>query len=117
MPWKVRFRGKTYNIESYFDEDYMTEVEANMTDVEELPGSFNVVSPGEEIVENITIAESADRTQFPFEAVRASHLDLGEIYIFTGVPEDTEGELHVLYTNAAANNPAYNETAFEGDGS
>ncbi|MDQ0996021.1 hypothetical protein QFZ34_001198 [Phyllobacterium ifriqiyense] len=116
MPWKVRFRGKTYSIESYFDEDYMGEVEANMTDVEELPGSFNVESHGEEIVENITIAESADSTEFPFEAVRANHPELGEIYIFTGVPDETEGELHVLYTNAAANDPVYNETAFEGDG-
>lgn len=117
MPWAIRFRGKVFNLESYFDEDYMYEVEANMTDLEELPGSFNVESHGEEIVENITITASADPNEFPFEAVRANHAELGEIYIFTGVPEDTEGELHVLYTNAAANDPVDNETAFEGDGS
>lgn len=117
MPWKVRFRGKNYSIESYFDEDYMAEVEANMTEVEELPGSFNVASHGEEIVENITIAESADTTEFPFEAVRANHPELGEIYIFKGVPDETEGELHVLYTNTAAHDAVYNETPFKGDGS
>ncbi len=73
MPWKIRFRGSNYSIESYFDEDYMAEVEANMTEVEELPGSFNVLSHGEQIVENITIAEFADPTEFPFEAVKANH--------------------------------------------
>jgi hypothetical protein len=62
----------------------MAEVEATMTDVEELQGSFHVVSHGEELVENITIAESVDPTEFPFEAIQANHPELGEIYIFTG---------------------------------
>ena len=95
MPWKVRFRDKDFNGDEGWDPEFEFEVKEALTDTQELPGSAEIA----------------------FNGIHGHHPELGEVFIFSGVPDEGEGQLIALYSAKDFGDPPYNDERFTGDGS
>ena len=118
MPWKVRFRDKDFVGDEGWDPEFEFEVREALTDTQELPGSAEIVFLlKDERIDDVTVHESSDPDEFPFNGIHAHHPELGEVFIFSGVPDEGEGQLIALYSATDFGDPPYNDERFTGDGS
>ena len=118
MPWKVRFRDKDFMGDEGWDPEFEFEVREALTDTQELPGSAEIIFLlKDERIDDVTVHESSDPDEFPFNGVHGHHPELGEVFIFSGVPDEGEGQLIALYSAIDFGDPPYNEERFTGDGS
>ena len=88
-----------------------------MTDTQELSGSAEVIiHVKDESVDDVTVHESSDPDEFPFNGVHGHHPELGEVFLFSGVPNEGEGQLIALYSakNFGAL-PPFNDENFTGN--
>ena len=89
-----------------------------MTATQELSGSAEIVFHlKDESIEDVTVHESSDPDEFPFNGIRGHHPELGEVFIFSGVPDEGEGQLIAPYSAKDFGDPPYNDEMFTGDGS
>lgn len=118
MPWKVRFRGITFTADDTWDPEFEFNVRESLTDRRDLSGSASIVVHADEddIIQDVTIAESANPDALPFECVHGRHAELGEVFIFYGVPDEDEGQVYALYENSNWGDQPYNKTPYKGDG-
>ena len=119
MPWKVRFRDKDFIGSEGWDPEFELEVREALTDTQELSGSAEIVIHVKgEAVDDVTVHESSDPDEFPFNGVHGHHPELGEVFLFSGVPDEGEGQMIALYSakNFGAL-PPFNDENFTGDGS
>ena len=118
MPWKVRFRDKDFIGNEGWDPEFEFEVREALTDTQELSGSAEIIihTKGES-VDDVTLHESPDPDEFPFNGVHGFHPELGEVFLFSGVPNEGEGQLIALYSAIDFAEPPYNDEQFTGDGS
>jgi hypothetical protein len=118
MPWKVRFREKDFIGDEGWDPEFEFEVREALTATQELSGSAEIAfHEKEEHIDDVTLHESSDPDEFPFNGVHGHHPELGEVFIFSGVPDEGEGKLIALYSAKDFGDPPYNEERFTGDGS
>ena len=118
MPWKVRFRDKDFMGDEGWDPEFEFEVREALTDTQELPGSAEIVFLlKDERIDDVTVHESSDPDEFPFNGIHAHHPEFGELFIFSGVPDEGEGQLIALYSATDFGDPPYNDERFTGDGS
>ena len=99
--------------------EFEFEVREALTDTQELSGSAEVIiHVKDESVDDVTVHESSDPDEFPFNGVHGHHPELGEVFLFSGVPNEGEGQLIALYSakNFGAL-PPFNDESFTGDGS
>ena len=90
-----------------------------MTDTQELSGSAEIIIHAKgESVDDVTVHKSSDPDEYLFNAVHGHHPELGEVFLFSGVPNEGEGELIALYSaqNFGGLLP-FNDERFTGDGS
>lgn len=103
MPFAVKFRGKDFTLDFKFAAEDIDNLLDGLPDAQELPGSFNIILQEEhDRITNITFEESAVPEQLPFTGVHGTHEgdpSFGEVYIFTGVPDEGEGEVIVLHSS------------------
>jgi hypothetical protein len=89
-----------------------------LTDTHELPGSAEIVFHLKgEYIDDVTLHESSDPDEFPFNGIHGHHAELGEVFLFSGVPNEGEGQLIALYSARDFGEPLYNDERFTGDGS
>jgi hypothetical protein len=119
MPWKVRFRDRDFNGDEHWDRAFEIQVREAMTDTRELPGSAEILfhAKDEDLIDDVTFHESSDPDAFPFHGIHGYHPELGEVFIFSGVPDDGEEQLIALYSARDFGDPPYNDERFTGDGS
>ncbi|MDR6632287.1 hypothetical protein J2X72_001058 [Phyllobacterium sp. 1468] len=118
MPWKVRFRDKNFIGNEGWDVEFELEVREALTDAQELSGSAEIVNHVQgEHIDDVTIHESSDPNEFPFNGVHGHHPELGEVFLFSGVPDEGEGQLIALYSATDFGDPPFNDERFTGDGS
>lgn len=116
MPWLVRFRGKDFTGNEGWDPEFEDEVLQALTDKRELSGSAEIIFHlKDDLMDDVTIHESTNPDEFPFKAIHGNHKALGEVFIFSGVPD--EGELVALYSAEHWGIEPYNTRPFTGDGS
>ena len=71
----------------------------------------------EDLIDDVTFHESPIQTSFRFNGIHGYHPELGEVFIFSGVPDEGEGQLIALYSAKDFGDPPYNDERFTGDGS
>ncbi|OIN06150.1 hypothetical protein BFS86_19800 [Shewanella algae] len=102
MPFAVKFRGKEFTLDFNFAAEDIDNLLDGMPDAQELPGTFNIILHEElERIADITFEEAAVPEQLPFTGVHGTHdgdPSFGEVYIFTGVPDEDEGQVIVLHS-------------------
>ncbi|RCW83800.1 hypothetical protein [Phyllobacterium bourgognense] len=78
MPWKVRFRDKDFIGIEGWDPEFEFEVREALTDAQELSGSAEIIIHVKgESVDDVTVHESSDPNEFPFNGVHGYHPELG----------------------------------------
>jgi hypothetical protein len=113
MPWAVRYYDKNFNLEENFDPSLIEEIENSMVDRREIPGSFNILFHGDDVVTDITFSESNDANELPYRAIYGSHLQrFGEVYVFYRIEGHSIPSTVVLYENTNEQEPVYNEVRF-----
>ncbi|TXR46292.1 hypothetical protein [Phyllobacterium endophyticum] len=118
MPWKVRFRNKDFIGDEGWDPEFEFEVREALTNTRELSGSAEIIIHlKDKSVDDVTVHESTDPDEFPFNGVHGFHPELEEVFLFSGVPDDGEGQLIALYSAKDFGVPPYNDECFTGDGS
>ncbi|ATU94181.1 hypothetical protein [Phyllobacterium zundukense] len=90
-----------------------------LTDKRELSSSAEIVFHlKDDLIDDVTIHESTNPDEFPLEGIHGLHPRLGEVFIFSGMPDEGEGQLVALYSAEDFSEPPYNpEQPFTGDGS
>jgi hypothetical protein len=119
MPWRVRLRDKDFIGNEGWDPEPEFEVREALTDTQELSHSAEVIIHGKDgSVDDVTVHEPSDPDEFPFNGVHGHHPELGEVFLFSGVPNEGEGRLIALYSakNFGAL-PPFNDENFTGNGS
>jgi hypothetical protein len=82
MPWKVRFRDQDHMGNEGWDPEFEFEVREALTARQELSGSAEIVLHlKDEFIEDVTVHESSDPDEFPFNGIRGHHPELGGIYL------------------------------------
>lgn len=118
MPWKVRFRDKDFIGDEGWDPEFEFDVREALTDTQELPGSAEIIfHEKDHLIDDVTFHESSDPDEFPFNGIHGHHPELGEVFMFSGVPDEGEGQLIALYSAKDFGEPPYNDERFTGDGS
>jgi len=113
MTWKVRFRGKDFALDPYFDPEFEYEVREALADKRELSGSVEIIfHEQDERVVNITFNESADPDEFSFVGTHGQHPEMGEVYIFSGMPDDGDPQVLALYSVENFGDAPVNEERF-----
>ena len=62
-----------------------------------------------------SIHESTDPDKYPLKGIHGNHVELGEVFIFWGVPDEGEGQLVTLYSNNVLQDGPFNNEPFTGD--
>jgi hypothetical protein len=118
MPWKVSFRDKDFIGNEGWDPEFEFEVREALTDTQELSGSAEIIiHVKDESVDDVTVHESSDPNEFPFNGTHGFHPELGEVFLFSGVLDEGEGQLIALYSAKDFGDPPHNAVCFTGDGS
>lgn len=116
MPWLVKFRGKEFTGNEGWDPEFEDAVLRALTDKRELSGSAKIVFQLEgDFIDDVTIYESTDPDKFPLKGIHGNHVELGEVFIFSGVPDEGEGEVIALYSNNVLPDGPFNSEPFTGD--
>lgn len=118
MTWKVRFRDTDFNLDEGFDPEFEYEIRESLTDKRALSGSVSIIFHEEdERIVNITFDESTDPHRLPFTGIHGQHPELGEVYIFYGIPDDGDGQVIALYSAEDFGNPPVNNERYPLGGS
>lgn len=118
MPWTVRFRGKDFIGTEGWDPDYEFEVREELTDVRELSGSAEIILHLKgDFINDVTIHETTDPDEFPFDGIHGNHKELGEVFMFSGFPDHGDLEMIAFYSNDIFPDKPFNDQIFTGDGS
>ncbi|EJN04183.1 hypothetical protein [Phyllobacterium sp. YR531] len=116
MPWLVRFRGKTFAGDEFWDSEFEFEVREALKDRRELSGSADIII-SDDAAYSVSIAESTNPDEFPYKGVHGTHDELGEVFIFYGMPDNGDGDVFAFYENSNWGARLDNEVPFKGDGS